>query len=164
MMCVLSVIFFNFFVREIERMEGVDYERILAEGEESALAIQKSIRGREGRRNEEMLKQRAASQRQHEEASDVEIRGLSRGRKGRNNISDERSQELAAIRIQSIQRGRLGRHRVAQKTGTASLTIGMIKKGLRTHGRHPILLKHAFLQLEIPVPFYFYLFSLSLFF
>lgn len=132
-------------------MDNIDYEKILAEGDESALEIQKSIRGREGRKNEEMLKQRAAAQRQHEEASNVEIRGLSRGRKGRNSVSDARSQELAAIRIQSIQRGRLGRHRVAQQTGTASLTSGMIRKGLRTHGRHPILLKHAFLQLELPV-------------
>jgi hypothetical protein len=133
-------------------MEEIDYEKILAEGDESALAIQKSIRGREGRKNEQLLRQRAATQKKHDEASSVEIRGLSRGRTGRNTISDARSQELAAIRIQSIQRGRLGRNRVAQRTGTLELTSALIKKGLRTHGRHPILLKHGYLQLEIPVP------------
>ncbi len=117
----------------------------------SAEDLQKSIRGREGRKNEELLKTRAAAQRNHDEAANVEIRGISRGRKGRNTISDARSQELAAIRIQSIQRGRLGRHKVAKKNGTVILTNGMIKKGLQTHGRHPILLKHTFLQLELPV-------------
>lgn len=136
---------------EIRQMEQINYEQILEEGEKEALEIQKTIRGREGRKNEKLLKERAAAQRQHEKASSIEIQGLSRGRQGRNTVTNERSQELAAIRIQSIQRGRLGRNRVAQKTGSVVLTSNMIKKGLRTHGRHPIYLKHAFLQLEIPV-------------
>jgi hypothetical protein len=132
-------------------MADLDYDKIVAEGDESALEIQKTIRGRDGRKNEQLLKQRAAVQRKHEKATTVEIRGISRGRTGRNSVSDARSQELAAIRIQSIQRGRLGRNRVAKKTGGIVLTSTTIKKGLKTHGRHPILLKHAFLQLEIAV-------------
>lgn len=135
-----------------QQIDEVDYEKIVAEGDESALEIQKTIRGREGRKNEQLLKQRAAVQRKHDQESNVEIRGISRGRTGRNSVSDARSQELAAIRIQSIQRGRIGRNRVAKrKEGGVPLDSSTIKKGLRTHGRHPILLKHAFLQLEIPV-------------
>jgi hypothetical protein len=135
-------------------MADLDYEKLVAEGDESALEIQKTIRGREGRKNEQLLKQRAAVQRKHEQEASVEIRGISRGRTGRNSVSDARSQELAAIRIQSIQRGRLGRNRVAKKNGGVVLDSNAIKKGLKTHGRHPIHLKHAFLQLEIPVCFF----------
>jgi hypothetical protein len=132
---------------------GVDdhFDEIVQQGEEIATNLQKTVRGREGRKQEVLLKRRAANQRRHDEASNVEVVGLSRGRKGRNTVTNARSQELAAIRIQSIHRGRVGRQKVARHTGLATLTLGMIKKGLKCHGCHPILLKHTFLQLELPV-------------
>lgn len=123
---------------------------IAEEIELNAVRIQKIVRGRQGRRKETLLKKRAAIQRSHDATNDVEIKGTSRGRSGRNTVANARSQELAAIRIQSIHRGKTGREKVARKSGNLSLSVAMIKKGLKCHGLHPIHMRHAYLQLELP--------------
>jgi len=124
-------------------------DNIIAEGDESAVMIQKVIRGRQGRRSEYLLKKRAAVKKAHDQSANVQIHGISRGSHGRNKVSDARSQELAAIRIQALQRGRSGRYCMARKAGDVVLTQSMIKSGLKCHGRHPITLRHAYLQLEL---------------
>ena len=133
-------------------MNGINEPTNISEEiEQNAVRIQKIVRGRQGRRKESLLKKRAAIQRSHDSANDVEIKGISRGRQGRNVVVNARSQELAAIRIQSLHRGNTGRERVARETGNLALTSVMIKKGLKCHGLHPILLRHTYLQLELPV-------------
>jgi hypothetical protein len=119
------------------------------ETEDAALAIQKIVRGRQGRRSEDLMRKRRAIQKRHEATSDIEVIGISRGRKGRNHINGARSEELAVIRIQSQVRGRSGRSFVSKKIGTLPLSISMVRKGLKCHGRHPFLLRHTFLQLEL---------------
>lgn len=132
-------------------MSVEDTSDINKEIQENAVKIQKIVRGRQGRRKETLLRKRAAIQRSHDAANDVDIKGVSRGRLGRNTVANARSQELAAIRIQSIHRGKSGREIVARKAGNLALSTLMIRKGLKCHGLHPILLKHAYLQLELPV-------------
>jgi hypothetical protein len=134
-------------------MSAEDMTDLSREIQDNAVRIQKIVRGRQGRRRENMLRKRAAIQKSHDAVNDVEIKGVSRGRQGRNTVANARSQELAAIRIQSIRRGKSGREEVARKTGNLPLSNVMIRKGLKCHGLHPVLLKHAYLQLELSVSF-----------
>lgn len=119
--------------------------------EQAAKSIQRLINSSEGRRHTAALKKRIARQRKNEQRNAVTIQAIARGKKGRLSVSESRSKELAAIRIQSIHRGRVGRKRFAESIESLPLTLAMIKKGLMCHGEHPLLLRHTFLQLNVPV-------------
>ena len=61
--------------------------------------------------------------------------------------------EVATL-IQALYRGRTGRKRAKMiRSGSEDISNSIIREGLGCLGRHPLILKHTFLELKIPVGF-----------
>lgn len=139
---------------------GGNDQSSLKDTTDAALQIQKIVRGRQGRKKEQLLRKRKAAQKRSENNSDVSIAGLSRGRKGRNQVTNSRAAELAEIRSTSPSRspsrhsgGKISQRKKREPPkGIESIKLSdkTLRENLKTLGIHPILLTHAYLQLELP--------------
>jgi hypothetical protein len=118
---------------------------------DAANQIQRIARGRQGRQSQILLKKKKTAQKRAEANTEVTYYGVSRGRKGRNNVSKSRAQELALLRNQSNQNQVHRPKRDTSMTDGVRLDFSIIRKGLSIYGEHPLLLNHVFLQLEIEV-------------
>lgn len=128
----------------------------MEEHHNAAQQIQRMLRGKLGRQSEILLKKKRNAQQRTELRTEVSYVGISRGRKGRNEVTTNRANKLAAIRKHAIQNSSeesSGAPRILRTSsvGVLSVTVGMIKEGLKCYGEHPLLLRHCFLQLELPV-------------
>ena len=122
-----------------------DMKKMESENELTVNNIQQLIRHRLGRQREQIMNKKSALQRMNEMASQLPVE-LSSPRPMRESVSPGTPEELASCR-QDQQAKPVPEKKESSDT---SLSVDMIKKGLKCHGYHPFLLRHTFLQLEVP--------------
>lgn len=122
-----------------------DLKKMEDENESTVHNIQQLIRHRLGRQREQIMNKKNALQMMNRMAAKIPVE-LSAPRPVRENVSPGTPDQLASIR----QNQQVKSAPEKKESSNETLTVDMIKKGLLCHGYHPFLLRHTFLQLELP--------------